>query len=328
MDNLTHTLYALALAKTGLYRTTPRATLALMVGANLPDVDLISISWGDINYLKYHRGITHSFIGVILGAFILASVIYYINNRLLTRKPASWRRLYWLSLTGVVSHILLDFTNSYGIRPFLPFSSRWYAWDIAFIIDPWMLLVLVLGLGLPFLFRLVNQEIGGRPTESHRGAIVCLSLILLYWVSKDLSHRQAVAALEQNCYSTGVSLRCGAMPKFFNPFGWYGIVETETAFHRTEVGWGTNSDGFGVRNKVYHKPEQTEIIESAKKGPQAQAFLEFARFPWFQLEPSFEGYTIILRDLRFDFATRRRRGFVCTIEMDRQLNLLSENFRF
>ena len=47
MDNLTHTLYGLALARTGLHRTTPRATLTLLVGANLPDVDFISIFWGD-----------------------------------------------------------------------------------------------------------------------------------------------------------------------------------------------------------------------------------------------------------------------------------------
>ena len=327
MDNLTHTLYGLALARTGLHRTTPRATLTLLVGANLPDVDFISIFWGDINYLKYHRGITHSFAGVFLGAVVLASVVYWINNHLLKGKPSSWRRLFWLSLIGVASHVLLDFTNSYGIRPFLPFYKPWYAWDIAFIIDPWILLVLTLGLGLPFLFRLINQEIGARPAEPHRGALVCLTLILLYWLSKDLSHRQAIVALEQNRYSTGVSLRFGAMPQFFNPFGWYGIVETETAYHRTEVGWG-NPNGFRVRNKLYHKPEQTEIIESAKKDPQTQAFLAFARFPWFQIEPSFEGYTIVVRDLRFDFATRRRRGFVCTIEMDRQLKLLSEDFRF
>jgi len=328
MDNVTHTLYGLALAKTGLDRIAPQATLTLMVGANLPDVDFISIFWGDINYLKYHRGITHSFAGILLGASVLASVVYWINNHLLKTRPASWKKFYWLSLTGVSSHLLLDFTNSYGIRPLLPFYNRWYAWDIVLIIDPWILLALTLGLCLPFLFRLINQEIGVRSTESHRGAVVCLLMVLLYWVSKDVSHRQAIAALEQNRYSTGAALRFGAMPKFFNPFSWLGIVETETAYHVTEVGWTTNPNGFPVRNKLYHKPEQTEIIESAKRGPQTQAFLEFARFPWFQVEPSVEGYTVTLRDLRFDFVARRRRGFVCTIEMDRQLHVLSENFRF
>src|SRR5262245_31612429 len=60
MDNLTHTLYGLALANTGLRRTAPHATLTLIIASNLPDVDSLSLFWGQIHYLKYHRGVTHS----------------------------------------------------------------------------------------------------------------------------------------------------------------------------------------------------------------------------------------------------------------------------
>jgi len=59
MDNLTHTFCGLALARTGLDRHGPRATAALVVGANLPDADAVSLLFGLDAYLVHHRGITH-----------------------------------------------------------------------------------------------------------------------------------------------------------------------------------------------------------------------------------------------------------------------------
>lgn len=328
MDNLTHTLYGLALAKTGLQSVTSQATLTLVAGANLPDVDLVSLFWGQINYLKYHRAGTHSFAGIVLGALLLASILYWVNNCLLRRIPASWWRLFGLALIGIASHILLDYTNSYGIRPLLPFSGRWYAWDIVYIVDPWILLVLILGLALPFLFGLINQEIGAKPSDSHRGAILCLVLVSFYWLLKDFSHRQALTDLSQTTYNTGATLRVGAVPKLVDPFGWNGIVETETAYHKTVIGWGLSSSDDQFGRKVIHKPEQKDVIESASKSSYAKVFLDFARFPWFQIEPAEEGYTVSLRDLRFDFASRIRRGFTCTISLDQQLRVVSQDFHF
>src|SRR5215831_12243905 len=107
MANLTHTLYGLALAKTGLQRVTPYATLTLIVGANLPDVDLLSLFWGQINYLHYHRTATHSLVGAVFGSLLLASLVYWLGNRVLRRSPARWWRLFGLAILGVGSHVLL-----------------------------------------------------------------------------------------------------------------------------------------------------------------------------------------------------------------------------
>jgi inner membrane protein len=40
------------------------------------------------------------------------------------------------------THPLLDWTNNYGIRFFLPWSSRWFYGDLVYIIDPYLWLVL------------------------------------------------------------------------------------------------------------------------------------------------------------------------------------------
>jgi len=330
MDNLTHTLYGLTLAKAGLNRMTPGATSMLLIGTNLPDVDVVSLLGGKIVYLKYHRGITHSLFGTILGAALLASIAWCISSQLSGKKTsAGWWKLYLLWLIALGSHLILDFTNSYGTRLFLPFSDRWLAWDIVFIVDPWILLVLVLGLGLPFLFGLINQEIGAKPTRSSRTAAVCLLLIAAYWVSKDVSHRLAIAELRQKGYSTGPPLRVAALPEIFDPFAWDGVVETESAYHFAAVGWRVFQNRFESRNgRLYHKVEQVEVVEAAKKGVEAQIFLNFARFPLFRVEPMSQGYEVFLSDLRFEYSPRPRKGFVLTTEMDKHFHIISERFLF
>jgi hypothetical protein len=152
--------------------------------------------------------------------------------------------------------------------------------------------------------------------------------ILLYWLLKDLSHRQALTELSQNSYTTGATLRVGAFPNLFNPFSWYGIVETETAYHKTTVGkWLFWSDD-PSEDRVVHKPEQTEIVQSAGKGPYGRIFLDFARFPSYQIEPTEQGYVVLVRDMRFDSASRTRRRFLCKISLDQQLRIVSEDFHF
>ena len=90
----------------------------------------------------------------------------------------SFRMLFLASLAGLGSHALLDYTNSYGIRPFLPFDGRWFAADLVFIVDPWMLAILAGGLLLPFLFRLIHQEIGAKAGGSGGGAFVASTLVV------------------------------------------------------------------------------------------------------------------------------------------------------
>ena len=58
-------------------------------------------------------------------------------------KPAE---ILWLSYLGVLLHVFMDFTNSYGVRLLMPFSERWFYGDALYIVDPWLYLILGLGL--------------------------------------------------------------------------------------------------------------------------------------------------------------------------------------
>jgi inner membrane protein len=330
MDNLTHTLFGFALAKTGLERTTPGATAALLIGANFPDIDLVTLLWGSLSYLKHHRGITHSLAGIVVAALIIGGVLHFAYRRRLsaTPQPRFWA-LCVVALAGVGSHFLLDYTNSYGVRPFLPFSRRWYAGDLVFVIDPWMLALLFVGLGFPFLLRLVQQEIGAKPTSYGVGACFSLGLVVAFWGCKFVSHQRAIEELRQQTYSSGSVLRAGAFPQFLNPFGWYGVVETETAYHLVLAGWAPLRGSFErQRVRVLRKHSEMRIVQSTTKAEQARVFLDFARYPLIQVNPAPQGYEVVARDLRFDFASQFRTAFLCTVLLDKNLNVMSAHFRY
>jgi len=148
MENLSHTLFGLVLSKAGLEEASPLATTALVVSSNLPDIDaLFGIRGGSLSYIKYHRGITHSFLGIACMAALLTLVLVYVDRRLRLRRdpfsrPARPARIFWISILGGLGHLLLDLTNNYGLRPLLPFNARWFYGDLIFIADPWIWLIL------------------------------------------------------------------------------------------------------------------------------------------------------------------------------------------
>ncbi|HEX7317094.1 MAG TPA: metal-dependent hydrolase [Pyrinomonadaceae bacterium] len=146
MDNLTHSLVGLAAAKAGLGRVSPYATFVCVAAANLPDIDIVARVGGPAFYLQHHRGITHSVVGTLALAVALP-LLLYAGERLWARarggEPrARLKGLLVCSLLLSASHPLLDWTNSYGVRPWLPWDGRWFYGDILFIVDPWVWLVL------------------------------------------------------------------------------------------------------------------------------------------------------------------------------------------
>jgi inner membrane protein len=136
MDNLTHSLVGLALAETGLKRLTPLATTTLIVAANFPDIDIVTGLAGPLVYLEHHRGITHALMAIPPLSILLAILIYVCSLRA-KRKPR-FAPLAGLSFLGMLTHPLLDYLNSYGWRPWLPWNNQWQYGDTAFVIDPWI----------------------------------------------------------------------------------------------------------------------------------------------------------------------------------------------
>src|SRR5579871_1325639 len=143
MFNSTHTLVGLALARTGLDKWAPRGAWVAVIAANLPDIDIVTQFAGTTSYLDHHRGITHAALAVPFLSLTLAAVMALGSASML------WR-YFFIALLAMSTHPLLDWANTYGIRPFLPFTGHWYYGDTLFIIDPWLDLILLVGILLSY----------------------------------------------------------------------------------------------------------------------------------------------------------------------------------
>jgi inner membrane protein len=147
MDNLTHSLVGLTAAKAGLEKLSPGATTLCVLAANAPDSDIVVLAFGDRwTFLHHHRGITHAVVGVISLAIILPLIFYGVDrlwSRYKDQPPKTkLKGLMLASFIASATHPLLDWTNNYGIRFFLPWSQQWSYGDLVFIVDPYMWLIL------------------------------------------------------------------------------------------------------------------------------------------------------------------------------------------
>ncbi len=325
MDNLTHSMVAVAMSRAGLHRVAPRATLTLLLAANAPDIDIVAATSGALAYLRHHRGFSHAVAAWPLLAALVVAVVWLFRRR---QKRFAWLRISLVALVGVGSHLLMDFSNLYGVRPWLPFSGQWYSWDIVHIVDLWLWAVLLACLLGPWFGRLISREIGARPGSGRGAAIAALILVLAWWGARDVLHRRAVGMLEARLYGPESALRppvqVAAFPSPWSPFRWRGFVETDSFYHILPLDLLRSSAL--PRGEIFYKPEPTAAFEAARRSRTASEFASFARFGYALIDRSEEGYRVVFSDFRF--RGERRNAFVCTIVLDQNLRVVSEGFSF
>jgi inner membrane protein len=340
LEPVTHFLFGACMGRVGLNRKTALATLTLTLAAEAPDLDVLAGFRGRAFGFAHHRGFTHSFAGVPLDALAVVGFVYLIW-RLRGRKtkdpnlPPRWGVLFLYACFAGLSHILLDFTNNYGVRPFWPFSEKWYSWDIVFIVEPVMLGLMILGLVVPSLFALIDREIGARQRGPRGRVAAALALlgIIFMWGLRDYEHRRAVNALEARTYEGAEPLRVSAYPKMIDPFHWYGVVEAPAFFALAPVDSLTPEVDPEGRLDFRYKPEETPVTLAAKQSYIGKVFLAWAQYPITETETIAsprEGSIVYFQDLRFGgipslLSHNRDRGPLGqAVELDKSLHVVGD----
>jgi inner membrane protein len=295
MEPVTHFLTGACLGRAGFNRRTAYATLAMTLAAEAPDLDVLWGFRGPVAVLEHHRGVTHTFLGAPFVALAVTGVVYLWHRFRRKKPPAAdgsqshatsarvpeprWFLLWLFSLIAALSHLLLDYTNNYGLRPFFPFNPRWYAWNIVSIYEPLMWAALIGALVLPAIFGLADREIGARrqPFRGRGWAIAALFFIVALYTVRNAEHRRALNLLNAATLSQPI-VRVDAEPYPINPFHWQGLIETADSFHTASV--NTRSDEVDTdTGAVFYKPPVTMATLLAKRTWLGHVYLDWSTWP-------------------------------------------------
>lgn len=307
MDNLCHTLVGAAMGEGGLKRRTALAMPALLVGANLPDVDVLAYLWGPDTALGFRRGWTHGVPALVVWPFLLTGLLLAWDHRVRRRwrpeaEPAQARALLWLSTLAILSHPFLDWLNTYGMRWLMPFDGTWFYGDTLFIADPWIWLALSAGV---LWSRLRRRD---RPARWALAA-VCVYIVLC-WGLQLASRRVAARALT----AAGRPIhRMMAGPVPVNPFRREIVSDAGEGYDLARVDW-LASPRFRVRERPYvPKNDRLPGVSAAAATREGEIFLDWARFPFFEVG---EG-AVWMTDARYSLG--RGEGFArLKVELPRQ----------
>lgn len=284
MDNLTHGLTGALMGQMGLKKKTGLGLAALVLGANLPDIDVVGLLWLDsTEALGFRRGITHGPIGVALLPIGLAALLWGFDRwqdsrgrRPEGRDPVSFKWLYVLGLIGAISHSLMDWLNVYGVRFLYPFDKSWYYGDTLFIIDVWLWAGLALG-----IWWSVRAERNG--DNAMRKAQIAMVLAIGYvgmnWVITTVAESQLMAREPRAELAIASPV----------PF----------AFWERERIAGDGSGSYLVNEEERGGDpylENCNLVGAAERSSQIQGYLTWTRAPF--VEPDQDG-GFVLRDARF-----------------------------
>ena len=170
MDPITHGIAGALLGKAFFSKREERvAIFACTLGAVFPDVDIVAelATRDPLGIVRYHRAITHSFVGLPVFAVLLAVLTRALLPWVKRRWPrfAEWEAppLWLLSViygVGIASHIVLDGMTSFGTRMLYPLSTRRVAWDLLFIIDFSFTSIILVPQVIPWICRFPERARG------------------------------------------------------------------------------------------------------------------------------------------------------------------------
>ncbi|QNI31372.1 metal-dependent hydrolase [Alloacidobacterium dinghuense] len=324
MEPVTHFLTGACLARSGFNRKAAYATLAMTLAAEAPDLDVFWAFRGPVAGFEHHRGITHTFIAAPFIALITVAVVWMIHKirKKPPQAPVRWGLLWCFALIAHLSHLLLDFTNNYGLRPFFPFNPRWYSWDIVFIFEPLMFAALLLALVLPWFFGLADREIGAKRVKFRgRGwAIAAFVFIALLYTVRNAEHAHAINLVRNSSVINAPILRVSAEPEPINPFLWQAIIETADFYQRAAVHTRSDQIELDPSEDVFYKPPVTMATLAAKRSLLGRVYLDWAQWPvvedkgampppGYNIDPPDPNWhTVQFRDLRFDYPVLTRKA--------------------
>ncbi|HEX7150757.1 MAG TPA: metal-dependent hydrolase [Thermoanaerobaculia bacterium] len=331
MDPLTHTLVGANLASSKLGQKTALAAAALVIGANLPDVDAILYFTGHQDLaLGFRRGWTHGVLALaVLPLLQTALLLLYARARRIAVSP---RWLLALSFLAILTHPFLDWLNNYGMRWLMPFRGTWFYGDSVFIMDPWLWLILGCGwlagrtpsrrlFWVWLFFAAALAFVVGRRSFAYLGIVAAVAIILLLallWRPKFDAKKLATAALALAFAYIGARLaihayvatrvraemagveRLMVAPHPYNPLRWDVVAQTGDVYR---FGRWLAGD-LQLEDETLPVAKPSPEFAQAIRDPGVRGFMTWVRFPTYTIERTGNETRVRINDARY----ARRQG--------------------
>lgn len=320
------------LARAGFNRKTALATATMTLAAEAPDLDVLWGFKGPVYGFAHHRGFTHSFLGLILMSAIVTGFMYLVWL-LRSRKtnipglPPRWGLLFLFAYIAGLSHILLDFTNNYGVRPFWPFWEKWYSWGVAFIVEPPILILLVVALVIPAFFR------RGSPNRLW-GSIAArtgLACIVMLWMTRAYEASKIRKSLWKQQIASEAPVRVSAYPYWRIPsrsnwkteLRWSGIAETKSFLSLAAVRSFNKMSPHDWT--IFPKFPDTPATIVAKSSYLGRVYLDWAQYPLIIETSDGQETVVYFSDLRFGDPVKLGRSVLgASVVLDKNLHVVGE----
>lgn len=248
------------------------------IGALAPDLDVIARLWDPMAAIAVHRIATHSFLGGLVIAVIVAGLVWGFRRE-------SFFRLFGFAYLGLLSHIGSDLLTSFGTAILWPLTDWRFALAQHYLIDP-----IFSFLALAFLvatFCLKQKRVSLANTG--------LLAIGLYVVIAAAVQRTAFNRWQGFIESQGIQpIRSAVLPLFPGPFRWLGVAETEKGFYQQSFRL------YGSDARPPRKFSKTKMdLGYVERLREVQLFLNFARFAWRQVRIDGPFRIVEYRELAF-----------------------------
>lgn len=285
MDTATHFVLGISIA--GLATNNPVISgdpvlaqgilISSIIASQAPDFDGVTRFWGGTaNYIKNHRGITHSLPMILIWPTIitlLLSIIYPVDY---------FGHLWFWSLVSVSLHISLDILNAYGTQVLRPFSKKWISLDIINIFDPFIFVIHLSSI----LIWIIDNRLGSYIF------IITFALTIIYILWRSIIHSMTVKYLKTSYNLKG---KITLLPTI--KWSVWNIIEETSIEYKLGI----------LNRKQYRLVDRKEkkntniILEATKNDMKIKAFLYFTKYAYPEWKKTEFGYEVRWIDLRYRF---------------------------
>ena len=276
----------MALSRAGLNKRTALATSTLVIANNLPDID-VGVFATNTLAMSFRRGWTHGPLGQVMLPIVLTGAMLFYDRYRTKASPddrVNAGQILLLSYVGVLLHVFMDFTNSYGVRLLMPFSDRWFYGDALYIIDPWLYLML----GVGWLLAKRN------PRPARIGVTLAAIYVVAMLASNLIARREVARGLARA--GLPAETRFMVTPVVVNPFQREVVIDIGDRYEKGNLWFDPlphfRPAGFGME-KGFELPE----VQQALQSPLARTYLRWSRFPFVQVNPA-DG-SVLINDYRY-----------------------------